>query len=75
MAAFKNKSWDQAEKCYNVVVEKFPDSEVAPEALYYAGVAMYEKTHQVSYLEDAKFKLKAHYPDSSWVKKASVWSQ
>ncbi len=74
-AAFKNKNWDQAAKCYNAVVEKFPDSEVAPEALYYAGVAMYEKTHDASHLEDAKHKLKAHYPDSSWVKKASVWGK
>lgn len=74
-AAFKNKNWDQAVKCYNAVVEKFPDGEAAPEALYYAGVAMYEKTHDASYLEDAKHKLKAHYPDSSWAKKASVWGK
>lgn len=71
--AFKDKDWDRANKCYNVVVEKYPDSEAAPEAMYYAGVAMYEKTHDASYLADTSKKLQARYPDNSWAKKASVW--
>lgn len=74
-AAFKNKGWDKANKCYNMVVEKYPDSEVAPEAMYYAGVAMYEKTHDASYLEETGKKLKARFPDSSWAKKGSVWGE
>jgi thioredoxin-related protein len=74
-AAFKNKDWDRANKCYNMVVEKYPGSEVAPEAMYYAGVAMYEKTHDASYLEETGKKLKARFPDSSWAKKGSVWGE
>jgi thioredoxin-related protein len=74
-AAFKNKDWDKANKCYGMVIEKYPESEVAPEAMYYAGVAMYEKTHDASYLEETGKKLKARYPDTSWAKKGSVWGE
>jgi thioredoxin-related protein len=71
--ASKNKDWDRAVKCYEALVKKFPDSEVAPEALYYGGVAKYEKTHDVSHLARANKELKSQYPKSSWAKKASVW--
>lgn len=74
-AAFKNKDWDRSEKCYGAVVNRFPDSEVAPEALYYTGVARYEKTHDATNLADANKKLQAKYPRSSWAKKASVWGE
>ena len=74
-AGFKNKDWGKAVKCYNAVSDRFPDSEVAPEAMYYAGVAMYEKTHDASHLEDTRRKLTARYPDNSWAKKASVWGK
>ena len=73
--AFKNKDWDMAEKCYKAVLDRFPDSEAAPEALYYCGVAKYEKTHDASNLAIAKDKLQARYPQSSWAKKASVWGK
>jgi thioredoxin-related protein len=74
-AAFKDKGWDRAERCYSSVVDRFPDSEAAPEALYYTGVARYEKTHDASNLADANKKLQAKYPKSSWAKKASVWGE
>lgn len=74
-AAFKNKDWDKAAKCYNVVLEKFPASEAAPEAVYYAGVAFYEKTRDASHLAKANKELQSRYPQSSWAKKASVWGK
>ncbi len=74
-AAFKNKEWDRANKCYSLAAEKYPDSGVAPEAMYYAGVAMYEKTHDATYLADTARKMRARFPDSSWTKKASVWGE
>lgn len=74
-AAFKDKSWDRAGKCYSAVVDRFPDSEVSPEAMYYTGVARYEKTHDASNLADTNKKLQAKYPKSSWAKKASVWGK
>lgn len=74
-AAFKNKDWDRAGRCYGAVADKFPDSEKAPEAMYYTGVARYEKSHDATNLEDTRKRLRAKYPDSSWSKKASVWGE
>ena len=74
-AAFKNKDWERAEKCYGAVIDRFPDSEEAPEALYYTGVAGYEKTHDATYLMVANKNLQSKYPRSSWAKKASVWGE
>ena len=74
-AAFKNKDWDRAVRCYGSLVEKFPDSEVAPEAMYYTGVAWYEKTRDATYLEDTHKRMAAKYPDNGWTKKASVWGK
>ncbi len=74
-AALRNKDWDRADKCFSSVVERFPESDVAPEALYYSGVARYEKTHDATRLVETNKMLQARYPRSSWAKKASVWSK
>lgn len=72
-AAFKNKDYDKAVKCYKAVLDKFPDSEIAPEALYYCGVSKYEKTKDPSNLKKTNQELQRRYPNSTWAKKASVW--
>ena len=41
-AAFSRKQWDEAERRYRQVVEQFPTTEAAPEALYWSGVAKYK---------------------------------
>ena len=74
-AMFGNRDWDRAIKCYDAVASRFPGSEAAPEAMYYAGVARYEKTHDASHLEDTRRKLTARYPGSHWAKKASEWGK
>ncbi len=74
-AAFKSKDWDRADRCFNSVVDRFPASDVAPEALYYSGVARYEKTHDASNLAETNRRLQARYPDSSWAKRSSVWGK
>lgn len=40
-AAFKREDWKEAERRFREVLERFPDGETAPEALYWAGVARY----------------------------------
>lgn len=72
-AAFKKDDFDRANKCFNRVVEKYPDSSIAPEAMYYAGVSMFKKSHDASNLNKTYDRLKSKYPDSDWTKKASVW--
>ncbi len=71
--ALKVENFGRAEKCYSAVAEKYPKSDVAPEAVYYLGVSRYKKTEDPSHLKNANEELKRKYPDSVWTKKASVW--
>lgn len=55
------------------VVERFPTTDAAPEALYWAGVARYKATDDGTTLGETGRALAERYPDSPWAKKASVW--
>ena len=71
--AFKTENFIRAEKCYGALAEKYPKSDIAPEAVYYLGVSRYKKTEDPSHLKNANEELKRKYPDNVWTKKASVW--
>ena len=71
--AFKAENFSRAEKCYSALAEKYPKSDIAPEAVYYLGVSRYKKTEDPSHLKNANEELKRKYPDNVWTKKASVW--
>ncbi len=66
--------FDQAEKRYQEIVERYPDSETAPEALYWAGVSRYKGTHDGAALVETARQFQHRYPDSSWAKRASAWA-
>jgi len=73
-AAFAGKRWAEAERRFRHIVDAFPASEAAPEALYWAGVARYKGGDANALPETARlFKLK--YPESAWAKKSSVWDR
>ena len=72
--AFAQQKWDEAERRFREVVEKFPDTDAAPEALYWAGVAPYKGTHDASSLKRTADAFKDRYQNTSWAKKASVWA-
>jgi hypothetical protein len=73
--AFMRKQWADAERRYTQVVERYPDSKVAPEAIYWRGVSRYKATSDHTVLGEVPGQIKEKYPDSVWVLKASVWSQ
>lgn len=72
-ADFEQGRFAEAEKRYREVVEKWGDTDAAPEAQYWAGVARYKATNDGSALGDTAKAFKAKYADSTWAKKASVW--
>jgi len=72
--AFKREIWDEAERRLREVVEQFPNSDAAPEALYWAGVARYKANGKPDALRDTARAFGERYQDSSWAKKASVWA-
>jgi len=72
-SAFTHNQFAEAERLYREIAEKYPKSEVAPAALYWAGVSKYKATNDPAPLKQADRELKERYPESSWTKKASVW--
>jgi hypothetical protein len=70
---FAAAKWDEAEKMFREIVEKFPNTDAAPEALYWAGVAPYKATHDNASLKNTAREFRDRYQDTSWAKKASIW--
>jgi hypothetical protein len=73
-SAFERQHWQEAERLYRQVVEQFPNTELAPAALYWAGVSRYKATGNAAALGETAGQFKKRYTDSTWAKKASVWA-
>ena len=72
-SAFARQQFAEAERWFREAVERYPDTDAAPESLYWAGVALYKKTNDATALAHTAEALQRQYPDSVWAKKASVW--
>jgi len=71
--AFSQQQWDEAERRFREIVERLPDTDAAPEALYWAGATAYKGSHDPSSLTKTAEAFRERYQDSTWAKKASVW--
>ena len=71
--AVARKRWDQAAEQFASVVREHPDSEAAPEAQYWEGVARYSGTHDASHLQETARRFKHTYANTAWAKRSSVW--
>jgi Tetratricopeptide repeat len=72
-ASFQRGAFDDAERRFRHVVAEHPDSEPAPEALYWAGVSKYKGQNDANALADTAQAFTTRYADSVWARKASVW--
>ena len=72
--AFMQKQWADAEQRYAHVVDGYPDTAAAPEAIYWRGVSQYKRTNDHTVLGGVAEQLNQKYPSSVWAQKASVWS-
>jgi Outer membrane lipoprotein len=72
-AAFSRSDFTDAEQRYRAIVETYPQSETAAEALYWAGVSKDKETHDPSALQDTARAFGERYTETSWAKKSSVW--
>jgi TolA-binding protein len=72
-AAFKHRDWQEAERRFQEVVERYPATDAAPEALYWAGVSRYRRTNDAAALGATSEAFGKRYQDSIWAKKASIW--
>ncbi len=71
--AFAHKQWDEAQRWFQALLDKFPNSDLAPEALYWVGVCPYQKTHDPQHLKRTAEEFTRRYQESSWAKRSSVW--
>ena len=71
--AFMSKKWADAEKRYAAVLEKYPESKSAPEALYWKGVSHYKATNDHTILGELPGQFQEKYPDSIWASKTIAW--
>jgi TolA-binding protein len=70
-----NKHWADAEQRYTDVLERYPKSKAAPEALYWKGVSHYKKTNDHTILGAMPKPFRRNYPDSIWAFKTLAWEE
>ena len=72
--AVEGKQWSDAQREFERVVDRYPDTDAAPEALYWTGVAKYSASHDAADLKETGRQFQERYTDTSWAKRASVWA-
>lgn len=72
---FSAGRFEEAERQFREVVTRHPNSDAAPEGLYWAGVSRYKRTNESTALEDTARAFQESYADTPWAKKASVWTK
>ena len=70
---FEHKRWTEAERWYDTVLEQYPDTASAAEALYWKAVCRYKATNDHTWLAKINAGFKDHYQDSIWAEKASIF--
>jgi TolA-binding protein len=73
-AAFARGDFAEAEKHFRAVLDRHAQSEMAPEALYWAGVSRYKSTSDAAALKETARAFGERYTTTTWAKKASVWA-
>jgi TolA-binding protein len=71
--AFTNKQWAAAEGIYAQVVERYPDSQSASEALYWRAVSKYKATNDHTVLSEVAADFRRQYQQSIWALKSIPW--
>ena len=71
--AFMSKHWADAEQRYASVLERFPNTQAAPEALYWKGVSRYKATNDHTVLGELPGQFREKYPNSIWALKTAAW--
>jgi len=72
--AFKTGDFAAAETRFREVVDEFPDSDAAAEALYWTGVSKYKASGDPGALKDTATAFQSRYKETPWAKKSSIWA-
>lgn len=71
--ALDTDQFAEARAIFEEVTSCYPDSETAPEAMYFLGVAKYKISHDPKPLREAYDELTAKFPASPWAKQADPY--
>lgn len=71
--AFEHKRWDEAERWYDHVLDRYAQTASAAEALYWKSVSRYKATNDHTWLAKINAGFRDHYRDSLWAEKASIF--
>lgn len=72
---FDRELYSEADKYFARVVDEYPKSDAAPQAIYYRGVGHYKTTHDARDLKRIHETLSRNYKNSEWAKRASVYER
>lgn len=70
---FDHDEFTQAENTFQKLLAEYPKSDSSAEAAYYLGVSRYKRTHNAEELKKTIQHLQRDFPQSEWVKRASVY--
>ena len=73
-AAFVRNDFAEADRQFRDVLERYPETDAAPEAQYWIGVSKYKATNDAAALKETAEAFQSNYRDSQWAQKASVWA-
>ena len=71
--AFMSKNRADAERRYAAVLDRYPNTKAAPEALYWKGVSHYKLTNDHTILGELPEQFQQKYPDSLQALKTAAW--
>jgi hypothetical protein len=70
-AAFNRGAWEESARRYAQIAEKFPETDAAPESVYWIGVCDFKRTKNVERIYEQGRETAKRYPNHVWGKKLS----
>ena len=71
--AVMRKNWSDAESRYTSIIERFPNSKFAPDAVYWKGICRYKATNDHIVLSEVANTFTENYKDSISALKSLPW--
>jgi TolA-binding protein len=72
---FDHQQFETAQSEFTRMIEEYPGSDAAPEAVYFQGVCAYKVSGDLTNMAKAYRQLQAKYKGSEWTKRATVYQK
>lgn len=75
MVYFDKGRHEEALQWFQKVIDEHPHAGATPEAFYFRGVSLYEKSHEASALREIYDILAEKFPESEWARRAGPYAK